>query len=32
MTSFHEVRFPDNLAYGATGGPEFATNVDRDGC
>ena len=22
---FHEVRFPDNIAYGATGGPEFAT-------
>jgi uncharacterized protein (TIGR02217 family) len=27
MTSFHEVRFPDNIAYGATGGPEFATTV-----
>ena len=25
--SFHEVRFPDNIAYGATGGPEFATTV-----
>ena len=25
--SFHEVRFPDDIAYGATGGPEFATNV-----
>jgi Conserved hypothetical protein 2217 (DUF2460) len=24
---FHEVRFPDNIAYGATGGPEFATTV-----
>jgi uncharacterized protein (TIGR02217 family) len=28
MSSFHEVRFPDNIAYGATGGPEFATTVD----
>ena len=27
MTGFHEVRFPDNIAYGATGGPEFATTV-----
>jgi uncharacterized protein (TIGR02217 family) len=27
MTSFHEVRFPENIAYGATGGPEFATTV-----
>ena len=27
MISFHEVRFPDNIAYGATGGPEFATTV-----
>ena len=27
MTSFDEVRFPDNIAYGATGGPEFATTV-----
>lgn len=25
--SFHEVRFPDDIAYGATGGPEFATSV-----
>ena len=25
MTSFHDGRFPDNIAYGATGGPEFAT-------
>ena len=23
MSGFHEVRFPDNIAYGATGGPEF---------
>ena len=27
MTDFHEIRFPDNIAYGATGGPEFATTV-----
>jgi uncharacterized protein (TIGR02217 family) len=27
MNGFHEVRFPDNIAYGATGGPEFATTV-----
>ena len=27
MTGFHEVRFPENIAYGATGGPEFATTV-----
>ncbi len=27
MSGFHEVRFPDNIAYGATGGPEFATTV-----
>ncbi len=27
MTGFHEVRFPDNIAYGATGVPEFATTV-----
>jgi uncharacterized protein (TIGR02217 family) len=27
MTGFHEVRFPDNIAYGAMGGPEFATTV-----
>ena len=27
MTGFHETRFPDNIAYGATGGPEFATTV-----
>jgi hypothetical protein len=29
--SFHEVRFPDNIAYGATGGPEFATTVVATG-
>jgi uncharacterized protein (TIGR02217 family) len=27
MTSFHEVRFPDDIAYGATGAPESATTV-----
>jgi uncharacterized protein (TIGR02217 family) len=27
MSGFHEVRFPDNIAYGATGGPEFATTM-----
>src|ERR671925_335155 len=27
MSGFHEVRFPDTIAYGATGGPEFATTV-----
>jgi uncharacterized protein (TIGR02217 family) len=31
MTGFHEVRFPDNIAYGATGGPEFATTVVATG-
>jgi uncharacterized protein (TIGR02217 family) len=31
VTSFHEVRFPDNIAYGATGGPEFATTVVATG-
>jgi uncharacterized protein (TIGR02217 family) len=31
MTSFHEVKFPDNIAYGATGGPEFATTVVATG-
>ena len=31
MTSFHEVRFPDNIAYGATGGPELATTVVATG-
>jgi uncharacterized protein (TIGR02217 family) len=31
MTSFHEVRFPDNIAYGATGGPEFAPTVVATG-
>lgn len=25
--SFHEIRFPDDIAYGATGGPEYLTTV-----
>lgn len=25
--AFHEIRFPDDIAYGATGGPEFATSI-----
>jgi hypothetical protein len=31
MTGFHEVRVPDNIAYGASGGPEFATTVVATG-
>ena len=31
MSGFHEVRFPDNIAYGATGGPEFATTMVATG-
>jgi uncharacterized protein (TIGR02217 family) len=31
MSGFHEVRFPDNIAYGATGGPEFSTTVVATG-
>jgi uncharacterized protein (TIGR02217 family) len=31
MSGFHEVRFPDSIAYGATGGPEFATTVVATG-
>jgi hypothetical protein len=31
MSGFHEIRFPDNIAYGATGGPEFATTVVATG-
>ena len=31
MAGFHEIRFPDNIAYGATGGPEFATTVVATG-
>ena len=26
-TGFHEVRFPDDIAYGASGGPAYATDV-----
>lgn len=25
--AFHEIRFPDDIAYGASGGPEFATTI-----
>jgi uncharacterized protein (TIGR02217 family) len=31
MSGFHEGRIPDNIAYGATGGPEFATTVVATG-
>lgn len=27
MTGFHEVRLPDDISYGASGGPQFMTNV-----
>ena len=27
MTGFHDVRFPDAVARGATGGPEFSTDI-----
>src|SRR3984957_518343 len=27
IAAFHEVRFPPNIAYGASGGPEFNTTV-----
>lgn len=27
MTSFHEVRFPEDIAYGSSGGPQYATDV-----
>lgn len=27
MSGFHEVRFPDAVAYGATGGPEYLTDI-----
>ena len=27
MTSFHDVRFPDDIAYGSSGGPEYATDI-----
>ena len=25
--TFHEIRFPDDIAYGATGGPEYLTTI-----
>ena len=31
MTGFEEMRFPGNIAYGAMGGPEFATTVVATG-
>ena len=27
MSSFHEVQFPPDIAYGASGGPEYATTI-----
>lgn len=27
MTGFHDVRFPDAIARGATGGPEYSTDI-----
>lgn len=27
MTNFHEVRFPEDIAYGSSGGPEYSTDV-----
>lgn len=27
MPTFHEVRFPDDIAYGSSGGPEYSTDV-----
>lgn len=27
MTSFHDVRFPDDIAYGSSGGPAYATDI-----
>ena len=27
MTEFHDVRFPTSLAFGASGGPEFSTEI-----
>lgn len=27
MPAFHEVRFPDDIAYGSSGGPEYSTDV-----
>ncbi|AHX04276.1 DUF2460 domain-containing protein [Ehrlichia japonica] len=25
--TFHEIRFPEDISYGSTGGPEFSTNI-----
>lgn len=32
--SFTEIRFPENISYGSTGGPEFSTDVvtTHNGC
>ena len=27
MTGFHDIRFPDAIARGATGGPEYSTDI-----
>ncbi|MCE3233055.1 MAG: hypothetical protein K0R98_1312 [Rickettsiaceae bacterium] len=27
MTSFHEVRFPTDISYGSSGGPEYSTDI-----
>lgn len=27
MTAFHEVQFPPDISYGATGGPGYSTSV-----
>jgi uncharacterized protein (TIGR02217 family) len=27
MTAFHEVQFPNDIAYGSSGGPEYSTDV-----
>ena len=27
MTAFHEVQFPPDISYGASGGPTYATSV-----
>jgi len=29
MTAFHDIRFPTALAYGASGGPEFTTEITQ---
>ncbi len=32
--SFTEIRFPENISYGSTGGPEFSTDIvtTHNGC